>query len=334
MPNITIGRFRGGYCVYWHDSDGRRRRYQLKALDRKAAEPEAIDVYRRQTTPTTGATVADIWEAYRHDLGEKPTARTMGYTGKAVLPHFGAFRPDQISKELCKSYQAKRLAQGKSQGTVHTELGHLRSALKYAQDTRIIDRAPRIYRPNKPAPPDRYLTREEIARLLEAARAPHIRLAIHLLYATAARVGAILDLTWDRVDFERGQINLRLDDSVTRKGRAIVPMNRGIRAALQTAHDAALSDFVVEHASGPVKSIRKGFTAAVARAGLADVTIHTLRHTSAVHMVSAGIPIEKVAQYLGHSNVATTYRVYARFAPGHLADAAEILDFVSLKSAG
>lgn len=334
MPDISIGRFRGGYCVYWREG-GKRKRYQLEARTRAEAEPEAIDVYRRETLGQRRerSTVSDIWEAYREDLGEKPTAKTMGYTGKAVLEHFGSFRPDQISTALCRAYVVKREAADKSQGTIHTELGHLRSAMRFAVKERIIDRAPEIERPAKPTPKERCLEKEEVSALINSASSPHIALAIHLLFATAGRVGAILDLTWDRVDFQRGIVNLRLDDAKTRKGRAIVPMNSGIRAALQTAHDAALSDYVVEYAGGKVKNIRKGFETACRRAELEDVTLHTIRHSSAVAMVSNGVPLEKVAQYLGHSNVAITYQTYARFAPDHLQDAAEILDFVQIREA-
>jgi integrase len=334
MPTLSIGRFRGGFCVYWRE-DGKRRRYQLAAHTRAEAEAEALDVYREKTLlqRQNKGTVAEIWQAYRDDLGERPTAKTMGYTGKAVLPHFGAFRPDQITTQHCRAYVQLRTKQGKTQGTIHTELGHLRSAMRYAVRERIIDRAPAIERPAKPTPKENYLTKIQVAALIDNASAPHIALAIHLLYATAGRVGAILDLTWDRVDMDRGQINLRLDDAKTRKGRAIVPMNRGIRAALQTAREAALSDYVVEYAGGQVKSIRRGFESAARRAGIKGVTLHTIRHSSAVAMVSSGVPIEKVAQYMGHSNTAVTYSTYGRFAPEHLSDAAEILDFVQLKSA-
>ena len=336
MPDISIGRLRGGFCVYWTGEDGKRTRHQLAARTRTEAEAEAVDVYRRETfakEATKGATVTDLWESYRRDLGDKPTAKTMGYTGKAVLAHFGPYRPDQITTDLCRAYARKRTDAGISQGAVHTELGHLRSALTWAARNRLIDAAPHIERPAKPTPKERFLTKDEVARLIDSASAPHIALAIHLLFATAGRVGAILDLTWDRVDMERGVINLRLDDAKTRKGRAIVPINRGLKAALQTAKAAALSDFVVEYAGDQVGSIRKGFEAACTRAGLEDVTLHTIRHSAAVAMVSAGVPIEKVAQYLGHSNTAITYSTYGRFAPEHLTDAAEVLDFVRLRAA-
>lgn len=332
MSDISIGRFRGGFCVYWSEG-GKRRRYQLTALTRAEAEPEAIDLYREKTLSQRRekSTVADIWETYRIDLGDRPTAKTIHYTGKSVLAHFGAYRPDQITTKLCRQYADKRTTAGKSQGTVHTELGHLRSALRFAVRERIIDRAPSIERPAKPTPKERYLEKIEISDLIDHADSPHIALAIHLLFATAGRVGSILDLTWDRVNFQTGVINLRLDDAKTRKGRAIVPMNAGIRAALQTAHDAALSDYVVEYSGKQIKNIRKGFEGAVTRAGLKDVTLHTIRHSSAVAMVSNGVSIEMVANYLGHSNVAITYSTYARFSPDHMKEAADVLDFVQIR---
>lgn len=334
MPDISIGRFRGGLCVYWTDpATGRRTRHRLEARSRKEAEAEALAVYRRQTASarTGPMTVATAWEDYRVDLGAKPTAKTMGYTGKAVLGYFGALHPDQISKAMCEDYAHRRMERdGVSQGTVWTELGHLRSAMAFAEATRMIDRAPKIWRPAKPQTDKRILNAWEMRALLDGTNAPHIRLAVALLLGTAARVGAILDLTWDRVDLNRGVINLRLDDSATRKGRAVLPMNRTTRAALEAAHEAALSDYVIEHAGRQVKSIRNGFTAAVRRAGLGHVRIHDLRHTAAVTMLAGGVPIDRVAQVLGHSNTAVTFSTYGRYLPSHMQDAVDFLDFATM----
>jgi len=328
MSTISIGRLRGGFCVYWDETaTGKRRRYQLKARTRAEAEAEGRDRYLKEMAPRAGATVAQIWDAYLNHLGDKPTATTMRYTGKAILPEFGSFRPEQITIQDCRSYSTKRLAEGRKIGTVHTELGHLRSALRWAAKIRLIDQAPHIEQPPKPSSDVRPLTDQQITALLDGCTAPHIRLAVILLLATGARVGAILDLTWARVDFDRGVIDLRLPYGVTRKGRAVVPMNRMARAALETAFQARLTDTVVEWAGKPVRSIRKGYAAALERAGLSDVNIHQIRHTVAVRMLSAGQPIEAVAQYLGHSNTAITYKTYARFMPEHLANAAAILEF-------
>jgi len=333
MSDISIGRLRGGFCVYWRDPTGARKRFQLKARTRKEAEAEALDVFRRRTQSPDGATVANCWRTYRDSLRDRPTGRTMAYTGKPILDHFGHLRPDRISREVCLGYDASRSQEGISQGSIHTELGHLRSCLRYAEKVGLIKQAPYIWRPTKPMPKERFLTHAEISNLIASCGSPHIRLAVVLLLGTAGRVGAILDLQWERIDFDRGTINLRLADSITRKGRAIVPMNGMTRAALQTAHMAALSDYVIEYGGSQVKSIRKGFQNACERANLHDVTIHTLRHSAAVHMVSAGVPMHKVSQYLGHSNTSMTEKVYARYSPSHMQDAADVLNFTQLNSA-
>lgn len=214
----------------------------------------------------------------------------------------------------------------------HESIGHLRSALRYAERTGLIEKAPHIWRPAKPETDKRILNAGEARQLIDAADAPHVRLAILLLLGTAGRVGAILDLEWERVDFNRGVINLRLADSATRKGRAVVPMNAMTRAALQTARDAALTDYVVEYGSGPVKSIRKGFMGAVKRSRIGHVRIHDIRHTAAVTMLSSGVPLEMVSQALGHSNTSITFKTYARYLPEHLSPAINVLDFTKVRS--
>lgn len=332
MSDYRIGRLKGRFVVTWTDEGGTRRRYRLDADTLRDAEREAIDRIRREVIPRAADTVQTLWEAYRTHLGQRPASITMGYTGKAVLPHFGALRPDQVTVAHCRAYIAKRTKAGISKGATWTELGHLRSTLTWAQKVGMIDRAPYIERPQKPAPKDRYLTHAEIDRLLAADAEPHIHLAILLMLSTAARVGAALSLTWGRVDLVLGQIDLRIDSEGPRKGRAVVPINPGLRAALITAREAALTDHVIEWAGKPVASIRKGFMRAVDSAGLAEVSPHVLRHTAGVHMAAGGVPMVRISQYMGHSSTSVTERIYARFAPDHLRDAAATLDFSKLRA--
>lgn len=329
MREFNLGRLNGRYVVSWWEGTGpdrKRRRYRLEALTLGDAQREALDVIRQKTVKGEDATVESLWTAYRAEKEGRRVSAAMAFEWKSIGPHFGYLRPDQITTEICRDYTATRRKSGIQDGTIWTELGHLRSVMNWAEGHGLIKRAPRIERPSKPAPKDRWLTRQEVARLL-AASTGHIRLAVLLMLSTAGRIGAILELTWDRVDFDNGIVNLRTGDTTTRKGRAVVPMNAGLRAALQEAREHAITNNVVEWNGEPVKSIKVGFAAAVERAGLDDVTPHTLRHTAAVHLAAAGVPMQKISQYLGHSNTAVTERVYARFAPDHLRDEASMLDF-------
>lgn len=183
--------------------------------------------------------------------------------------------------------------------------------------------------PDAPAsqPRDRHLSRDEAARLVAACVAPHVRLFVLLALHTAARATAILDLTWDRVDFERGLIYLRDPEQPrTRKGRAIVPVNDTLAAELRQAREGAVSGSVVELAGRRVASVKHGIASAAGRAGLKGVSAHVLRHTAAVWMAEAGITMPEIAAFLGHSDSRTTERVYARFSPTYLRRAAKALE--------
>jgi integrase len=228
----------------------------------------------------------------------------------------------------CRAYVEARRQAGKSDGSIHTELGHLRSVLVWAWKQRMIPHAPHIERPTKPDPKDGYITKDEAAKLMDATNAPHVALAIMLMIGTGARSEAALQLTWDRVDFARGIIHLRNPfDKAKRKGRASVPINGKLRAALDVAHKGALSPYVIEWAGGPVKSIRKGIKTAGEAIGRPDVSPHMLRHSAAVWLAEDGHSMDEIAQFLGHDNQRITYRVYARYSPGHLRKLASSLEF-------
>ncbi len=237
-----------------------------------------------------------------------------------------------ITPAGCREYCATRKAQGKKPATYITELKHLRLALNWGVKHNLIKEVPFIEIPPKPAPRDRYLTKDEFEKLFEAAKAHHIKVAMALMIATAGRIEAILELTWGRVDFDRSKIQLQDRFTAKRqKGRAVVPMNASLRAILKTAYDNRTCQYVVEWAGRQVKSVRKGFQNAAEKAKLEDVSPHVLRHSAAVWMAEAGIPMEEISQYLGHSSTKTTRDVYAKYSPEHLATAANVLTFGRFK---
>nr|WP_321524870.1 site-specific integrase [uncultured Cohaesibacter sp.] len=336
MPEYKLGRLKGNWVVTWREGDKRPRHRLFASSERqevrtkKEAERRFKEFSHRcqvQEEPV----FSELWNAYCEEKKGKRVVEIMGYEWKAIAPHFAHLRTEDFSTEVCRSYTAERRRKGKKDGTIWTELGHIRTVLKWAHEHRLIDFAPPIERPRKPAPKDRFLTTSECQRLIEAATTPHIKLSIILMLSTACRVGALLELEWDRVDFSKGVIDLKVDSATTRKGRATVPMNAGAKAALFEAKKGALSEFVIEWNGQQVKSIKTGFNKAVQDAGLENVSPHVLRHSAAVHLAAAGVPMQKIAQYLGHSNTAVTEHVYARYAPDHLREESSILDFTRIK---
>lgn len=272
-------------------------------------------------------TLAQIWPLYIDDRAGRSIAENMRMTGNLILPMMGSTRADAVTIAQCRAYTAERRAAGRKDGTIHTELGHLRIVLRWAEKHGLIPKAPAVERPQASPAKDDYLTRAEFTRLVDGCGAPHVRLFCHLAIATGGREAALLQLTWDRVDFERRLIYLGKVQAIRpQKGRATVPMTDTLRAALSEAMAGALSPFVIEYGGRSIAKVKTGLIAASQRAGLAKVTPHMLRHSAAVWMAQDGVPMGEISQYLGHSNPAVTARVYAVFSPDYLRRAARSLE--------
>jgi integrase len=333
MPDnpIELGKHRGKFCAVI--GRGRqRKRVSLRTSDPILARTRLADFRQDQEKlcrPTV-ANVGAILDAYVADRRAEITDPDRpAYAAARLKPTFGHLLPEHIDKTVCRNYVKSRRLAGIKIGTAHTELAALRAALNWAakQQPPWIDHAPHVWMPPKPEPKDRHLDRHEATKLIAACKAPHVMLFVALALNTAGRSSAILGLKWDRVDLERRQIKLRDPDrDVTRKGRATVPVNDTLLLALRTAKERAISDYVIELAGHRVKSVKRGVAAAAKRAGLKAVTPHVLRHTAAVWMAEAGIPMPQIAAFLGHTDTRTTERVYARFSPSFLMNAARALE--------
>lgn len=322
MSEWFLTKRNGELCVAWYESEPGgtkvRRRYRLGTADSKEAARRAPGVYAEAARPM-GTRVGDLWKAYTVDMAGRAVVTTMAFTWKALKDRFGEVEGESVSIEECREHTKARRAAGISDGTIHTELGHLRMVLLWAAKRKLIAAAPAIERPTKPEPKEDYLTRGEVAKLLTAAKAPHIRLAIRLLMGTGARIEAALQLTWDRVDFGNRTIRLRNPfDRKVRKGRATVPMNDTLGAELREAQAGALTPYVIEWAGGQVKSIKKGLKNAGKLIGRPDVSPHMLRHSAGVWLAEDGHSMWEISEFLGHNNVKTTTKIYARFSPTHL----------------
>lgn len=239
----------------------------------------------------------------------------------ALKPMFDGLSPNDITRDLCKQYTAARREVGISDGTIIRDLKILKAASTWHNPLH----TGVFWYPPEPEPRDRHLTGEEVQRLIDAAEAPHVKLFIELAYGTAARAGALYELTWLQVEFS-GEGHIYLGRKANGKRRATVPLTSRLRKALKEAAECRETGHVLEYAGSPIKSVRTGFKAACRRAGIKDFRIHDMRHTAAVAMAGRGVEMTKIQQYLGHANIGTTIKIYARYQPEHLRDAADALE--------
>lgn len=334
----------GTYDIAWTENGRSRRRSTgtpdfreaqkalaqfLLATDREAHREfirGQILLVREALGDPAAKTGADYW--HEHVLEKVVGQDTQRYAIDKLTAHFGdlnaaAIQPLDIAAYVRKRREG-RLGKPSKDGTIARELSVLNAALHHAVRARRLrsDDMPRIELPQASPPKDRWLTKEEASRLLEAARqakAPKDKLSrvyrfIVLALFTASRKTAILELKRDQIDLENGLIRLNpAGRRQTKKRRPPVPIADELRPVLERMLQEATSDYLLDHPG----SVRVAFEKAVKRAGLEDVTPHTLRHTWATWAAQSGVDMWKIAGVLGDT-LATVERTYAHHHPAFL----------------
>lgn len=361
----------GFYYIHW--SEGRRSKRQSTGT---SDEDEAYQTFAQWIligghNRTVGAaeaaySVAELWGVYwqKHVMTPKVTVegqKTAGFAWKNLEPHFGHMLPGDINQQQIDGY-ADRRTQGKlgrksTTGTARRELAYLIAALNHCArgKTPLIDpkSLPIIDLPAADAPRDRWLRMEEVQRLLTAAatmrrqgrgggRMTRAERFLWIALETAARKQAILDLTWDRVDFEANVIHFNVPGRAkTSKRRADVSISSALRPVLLRAYEERTGDLVLDNKAAVWKSIQ----VAAIKAGFSDQPIvrgqkpratgispHVLRHTAATHMARRGVPLWKIAQVLGNT-LAMVEKVYAKWAPDDPAGTVDMISGGALEAA-
>jgi integrase len=209
-------------------------------------------------------------------------------------------------------------------GNTRRDLETLKAALRFAYEKSWIESVPRISLPPKGQPRDRFLSTEEARLLVECSASAHLKLAILIMLGTGCRVGASLDLTWDRVDFERDIIDFHNPEKmVTKKRRAVVPMSGTLKAALTDAQQWATCGNVIEWKGKPVQTIKGSFRKAATRAGIPFCTPHTLKHT-AISWMAEKFSVDQISDYT-QTTPETVRRVYRKVNSSSLAPMADFL---------
>lgn len=358
---------RGVYYVHWTE-DRIGKRISTREKDLAAAKEFLANwILMEQAAPVAGGdrTIDEVWAVYRKKHCEAKVAGlyNVDLAWKQLEPFFSTLIVSALTQDKIDEYLTKRttgrLGRKVKPQTVGKELSYLMAAVKFCADDRrrLID--PALVRKYDLPPPgeprDRWLTHEEIQALVHAAarlrrgeRLTRGERFLWLALETAGRKEALLDLTWDRVDFETGMIVLDVPGRKrTKKRRAVVPISKALRPVLERAYrerlDPERKDGLVLDNKGavwaPIQHI-------VMEAGLAPkqkvgqgekpkatgISPHVLRHTAATHMARRGVSLWIIAKVLGNT-IAVVERTYAKHQASDLMEAVDKISNGALEAA-
>lgn len=150
-----------------------------------------------------------------------------------------------------------------------------------------------------------------------------------ILLLTGMRLGELLALKWEDIDFDEGTCHIHSDLSeYEENGKTVINIqppktersNRTIRLSAEAISvfsamkDKANSEFVVVSSKGtlvPQQRIDRSFKRIVNNCNLSkDFTPHCLRHTFATLMYKENMPLEAISKYLGHASTEVTRSIY------------------------
>lgn len=145
---------------------------------------------------------------------------------------------------------------------------------------------------------------------------------------TGLRIGELLALTWEDIDFEKctlsitkschdGRVNgvrcLVMDTPKTETSCRCIPLPKTILAILREIKRASKSKYVIENKTQQVfvRSYQRSFELLLKKLGIMHRGFHALRHTFATRAIESGMDVKSLSEILGHKNATITLNRYA-----------------------
>ena len=260
--------------------------------------------------------------------------------------YFGKMRVSEVARQHSRTYIKMRTngiigTKKAASGTIRGELQRLRAALKF-----MVERVepleqrlqqsiiPYVELPPASPPRDRVLSDDEVTLLRKVCsnhvvngpgRRPSNRMSrvsrfVMIALETAQRKASIEELRWDQVDLEKNRITFNpIGRLQTIKKRPVVTISPHLKPVLEQAKSEAISHYVLDSQT----SLYDAVVSLGRQLKIDGLHPHVFRHTWATRAVTRGVPIEKVAKFLGDS-VKTVRSNYEHLAPEYLDDVHDV----------
>ncbi len=274
---------------------------------------------------------------------------------KYVIPALGTRRLAQLSPLEVQELINDLNKRGLGSRTVRYIIGVFRQALQQAVRWRLLPSNPaetgNLTLPRQTRTEQRWLSADEVRKLLEAAADNRLSALWHVAVMTGLRPGEYRALTWEDVDLEAALLRVRRTLSTDGKNFSEPKTKRSARTVtlppstvqvlrnhkrrqaeerLKAGRDYDDRGLVFCTASGrPIEHnnlVHYHFHPLLKKAALPRIRLYDLRHTNASLLLEVGENLKVVSERLGHSTITLTADVYAHVSQGMQAKAAERLE--------
>lgn len=166
-----------------------------------------------------------------------------------------------------------------------------------------------LYRPKKEKKLPEILSYQEVTRILDKTSNLKHRAILFIVYSAGLRVGEVVSLKVSDIDSDRMLIHVKQGKG--KKDRYTVLSQIALEELRAYARKYRPEEWLFEGGDGKghltERSVQKVFDKACIAAGIKkDVSVHTLRHSFATHLLESGTDLRYIQELLGHSSSKTT----------------------------
>lgn len=234
-----------------------------------------------------------------------------------------------LSRDNLRTWQTALAKKGLSPTSIGRMIAAVRGFYKFLMMDNHIPKSPAedLIAPQKGFYLPRFLTESEIEQLFsvpdtETETGIRDRALLEVLYASGLRVSEAVNMKISDLDLDTGILNAHGKGSKERR----VPLGRSaidwllkyiaVRGKNDNTKNALL--FVSKLGKPITRGDAYNLVATCAeKAGLENVSPHTLRHSFATHLLQRGADSRSVQAMLGHSDISTT-QIYTHITDNHL----------------
>jgi site-specific recombinase XerD len=193
-----------------------------------------------------------------------------------------------------------------------------------------------IKRPHKDKKLPVVLSKEEVAKILSSIDNIKHKAILMIIYSAGLRVGEVVKLKVEDVDSNRMLVHVK--GAKGRKDRYTLLSKTALEILREYWRKYKPAKWLFEGARDgrylSTRTVEKLLTHACEKAGIKkEVSVHTLRHSFATHLLESGTDLRYIQELLGHANSKTT-EIYTHVSTKSLGKIQSPLDSLNLKKGG